>query len=124
MQLGTALLVCLVTKRLNLVPVADLTSGVLPNALPLSVLFITNVAAGFVGLRLSDIPLFLCVRRTTTIFTMALEYFVLGKVPMLETVCVPRRPPAGGARPHAAARAASRSRSSPPARCSRAGSRC
>lgn len=41
--------------------------------------FVFNVSAGFVALRLVNIPLFLCIRRTTTCFVMLAEFLVLGK---------------------------------------------
>lgn len=61
-----------------------------PSTAPVSVLFVSNVAAGFVGLRLVKIPIFLCLRRTTTIFTLAMEYFILGKTANSHTACVAR----------------------------------
>ena len=41
--------------------------------------FVVNVSAGFVALRLVNIPVFLCIRRTTTVFVMVAEFFVLRK---------------------------------------------
>jgi hypothetical protein len=45
-----------------------------------SVLFVGNVGCAFVGLRIVDVPLFLCVRRVTTVCVLVTEYLMLGKV--------------------------------------------
>lgn len=72
-----------------------------PSTAPVSVLFVSNVAAGFVGLRLVKIPIFLCLRRTTTIFTLAMEYLILGKTANSHTAYAPAAPAsAAAARAH------------------------
>lgn len=48
--------------------------------LPLSFVFVLNVGAGFVGLQMVNIPTFLCLRRTTTIFVLVMDYFIRGVV--------------------------------------------
>ncbi|CAE7863829.1 unnamed protein product, partial [Symbiodinium sp. KB8] len=54
---------------------------VLKSALLPGTLFVSNIAVGFLGLRLVNVPMFLAVRRTTTIFTMAAEWAILGNQP-------------------------------------------
>ena len=68
----------------------------------MSCAFVFNVSAGFVALRLVNIPLFLCIRRTTTCFVMVAEFFVLGKVAGRETVCVARASQPASPQLHAA----------------------
>ena len=46
-------------------------------------LFVGNIAVGFYGIKLVSIPMFLTVRRATTVFTLIAEYFMLGKVATL-----------------------------------------
>ena len=38
-----------------------------------------NIVVGWYGLQLVNIPLFLCIRRTTTAFTLLTEYLILGR---------------------------------------------
>jgi hypothetical protein len=45
-----------------------------------SFLFVANVSAAFYGLKLIDVPLFLCVRRLTSLCVLVTEFIVLGKV--------------------------------------------
>ena len=54
---------------------ATLRASLLPG-----LLFVGNIAVGFYGIKLVSIPMFLTVRRTTTIFTLLAEYLVLGRV--------------------------------------------
>lgn len=42
-------------------------------------LFVLNIVVGWYGLQLVNIPLFLCIRRTTTAFTLLAEYLILGR---------------------------------------------
>jgi hypothetical protein len=49
-------------------------------SLPVSFLFVANVSAAFYGLQLIDVPLFLCVRRLTSLCVLVTEFVVLGKV--------------------------------------------
>ena len=42
---------------------------------------VSNVACGFYGLRMVDVPMFLCLRRTATAFVIAMEFCLLGKAP-------------------------------------------
>lgn len=49
-------------------------------AFPVALFNICNTIAGFLGLRFVDIPMFLCIRRTTTAFTLLSEYFIMHKV--------------------------------------------
>lgn len=44
-------------------------------------LFVFNIAVGFVGLRIVNVPMFLAVRRTATVFTMFGEWIILSRVP-------------------------------------------
>jgi hypothetical protein len=39
--------------------------------------------AGWYGLELVNVPLFLCIRRTTTAFTLIAEWLLLGRVQTL-----------------------------------------
>lgn len=50
-------------------------------SIPLGLLFVVNIVVGWYGLKLVDVPTFLAIRRTTTVFTMAGEFFMLGIVP-------------------------------------------
>jgi len=45
------------------------------------VLFVLNIAVGFLGLRLVNVPMFLAVRRTTTVFVMLGEWAILSRTP-------------------------------------------
>jgi len=47
-------------------------------SIPVGVLFVVNIAIGWYGMQLIDVPMFFCLRRTTTILTMVGEYFLLG----------------------------------------------
>jgi hypothetical protein len=49
-------------------------------SLPVSILFVGNVSAAFYGLQLIDVPMFLCIRRLTSLCVLVTEFFVLGKV--------------------------------------------
>jgi hypothetical protein len=50
------------------------------SSLPVSFLFVANVSAAFYGLQLIDVPLFLCVRRLTSLCVLVTEFLVLRKV--------------------------------------------
>jgi hypothetical protein len=52
----------------------------LPRSLLASTLFVGNVACAFIGLRVVDVPMFLCVRRVTTVCVLVTEYIMLKKV--------------------------------------------
>jgi hypothetical protein len=56
--------------------VAPPCRSILPGAL-----FVVNIAVGFLGLRLVNVPMFLAVRRTTTVFVMLGEWAILSRVP-------------------------------------------
>lgn len=60
---------------------AEIECHPLRSALLPGTLFVSNIAVGFLGLRLVNVPMFLAVRRTTTIFTMAAEWAILGNQP-------------------------------------------
>ncbi len=60
--------------------VPDLDPAVARRGVFAGLLFVVNIAVGFAGLRRVNIPMFLTVRRTTTVFTLAAEYLMLGKV--------------------------------------------
>lgn len=60
--------------------VPELDRSLIKAALPAGVLFVCNVAAGWAGIKLVNIPMFFTVRRTTTVFTLAAEYILLGNV--------------------------------------------
>eukprot|EP01138_Halocafeteria_seosinensis_P011978 gb/GECG01012241.1/.p1 GENE.gb/GECG01012241.1/~~gb/GECG01012241.1/.p1 ORF type:complete len:306 (+),score=25.15 gb/GECG01012241.1/:1-918(+) len=47
-------------------------------SLPVGTLFVFNIGVGFFGLKMSNVPMFLAIRRTTTIFTLLAEFFILG----------------------------------------------
>jgi solute carrier family 35 len=60
-------------------------------SLPLGLLFVLNIAVGWWGLAIVNVPMFLAIRRTTTVMTMAVEFAMLGTVPSSQTrlaVCV------------------------------------
>lgn len=63
--------------------VPDVDQDVLRESIPMGVLFVLNIVVGWWGLRIVDVPTFLCIRRTTTAFTMTAEWFLLGKVASL-----------------------------------------
>lgn len=48
-------------------------------AIPHSAAYVGNLIIGFIGLEHVNIPLFLCLRRTTLVFVLLSEYMVLGK---------------------------------------------
>ena len=52
-------------------------------------LFVCNVGCAFIGLRVVDVPMFLCVRRVTTVCVLVTEYFMLKKVRSCCCVRVP-----------------------------------
>ena len=52
-------------------------------SLIVGMLFVANIAVGWVGLRLVNIPMFLCIRRTTTFFTMIVQFLILRQVPSM-----------------------------------------
>ncbi|KAA0155959.1 hypothetical protein FNF29_01378 [Cafeteria roenbergensis] len=54
---------------------------VMRKSLPLGVLYVANIAVGWFGLQLVDVPMFLAIRRTATAFTLGSEFFMLGAVP-------------------------------------------
>ena len=54
--------------------------------------FVLNVSAGFVALRLVNIPIFLCIRRTTTVFVMMAEFLVLHKSASIYIWCAAAQP--------------------------------
>jgi len=58
----------------------QLEAAALQASLVPGLLFVANIAVGFYGIKLVSIPMFLTVRRTTTLFTLAAEYLVLGLV--------------------------------------------
>ena len=74
----------LLRARCQGVPGLEVPRALDPQALQASLvpglLFVGNIAVGFYGIKLVSIPMFLTVRRTTTLFTLAAEYFVLGAV--------------------------------------------
>ena len=43
---------------------------------------VANVACGFYGMRVIDVPLFLCFRRTSVAFALAMEFICFGKKPL------------------------------------------
>lgn len=49
------------------------------------VLFVVNIAVGLVGLQLVNVPMFLAIRRTNAAFSLAAEWWVLGRVASAET---------------------------------------
>jgi solute carrier family 35 protein len=74
----------LLRARCQGVPGLEVPRALDPAALQASLvpglLFVGNIAVGFYGIKLVSIPMFLTVRRTTTLFTLVAEYFVLGAV--------------------------------------------
>lgn len=60
--------------------IAQLATVFVPlRSLPQTMLFILNVLVGFWGMARVNIPLFLCLRRTTLAFVLAGEFFMLHK---------------------------------------------
>lgn len=65
------------------------SSAILPNvcsvsvqvraSVPASVAFVANIWVGWVGIKMTNIPMFLTIRRTTTFFTLIAEWYLLGK---------------------------------------------
>lgn len=49
-------------------------------ALPVAFFNVGNTIFGFLGLRFVNIPMFLCIRRTTTAFTLVSEFFIMHNV--------------------------------------------
>lgn len=60
--------------------IPDFKWSTLQRSLPVSFLFVANVSAAFYGLQLIDVPLFLCVRRLTSLCVLVTEFLVLRKV--------------------------------------------
>jgi solute carrier family 35 protein len=50
------------------------------------VLFVVNIAVGLMGLKLVNVPMFLAIRRTGTVFALLAEWAVLGKVASRDTM--------------------------------------
>ncbi len=46
----------------------------------MAILYVMNVGFGLVGLKLVNVPMFFCIRRTTSAFILIYEYIKLGKV--------------------------------------------
>jgi hypothetical protein len=47
----------------------------------MGLMYVINVAVSFWGLGIVNIPLFTCIRRTTPLFVLVLEFLVLGRRP-------------------------------------------
>ena len=81
--LHCSLLFCSIAKRFLVgVPgleVPDFSWEVLKRSGVSGTLFVGNIVVGWYGLQLVNIPLFLCIRRTTTAFTLVTEYLILGR---------------------------------------------
>ena len=60
--------------------VPDIDIKLVQKSLFAGLLFVTNIAVGFAGLKRVNIPMFLTVRRTTTVFTLIAEYYMLQKI--------------------------------------------
>jgi solute carrier family 35 protein len=83
MQLGMSVAFCSFAKaRLQHIPgleLPDFNWDLARASVPMGLLFFANVAVGWYGLQLVNVPMFLCVRRTATAFTLAAEWYVLRK---------------------------------------------
>lgn len=55
------------------------TAQLLRESAKVSVCFVGNIAAGFYGLRVVNLPMFFCVRRTAVVFVLAAEVLFLKK---------------------------------------------
>jgi hypothetical protein len=84
-QAGAGLVFSLLAMRFFPLPLLQLPSKVemtnLVAALPIGGLYVLNLAVSWWGLSLVNVPMFLCIRRTTTILTMIVEYYIMGTVP-------------------------------------------
>jgi solute carrier family 35 protein len=84
LQMLMGIVFCAFAKaRLGGVPgleVPDLDPRLLREYVPAGMLNFANVAVGWYGLQLVNVPMFLCIRRTATAFTLLAEWYVLGKV--------------------------------------------
>eukprot|EP00744_Colponema_vietnamica_P008014 GILI01011461.1.p1 GENE.GILI01011461.1~~GILI01011461.1.p1 ORF type:complete len:329 (-),score=18.11 GILI01011461.1:58-996(-) len=79
-QLISAIILCHVLKQSGKISFPNVSLRLLKTCIPLSLVFVLNVSAGFVGLARVNIPIFLCLRRTAVMLVLLMEYFVLGKV--------------------------------------------
>ena len=75
-QLGAGLIISLLSMC-GLVKVPSITQVIGKDSILVSLAFLSNTICGFAGLRLVDIPMFLTLRRLTTIFTLLGEYIFL-----------------------------------------------
>lgn len=54
--------------------------ALLQASLPMTTLYVLNVAAGMMGLQLVNVPMFFCIRRTVAAFILLYEFLSAGKV--------------------------------------------
>eukprot|EP00742_Colponemidia_sp_Colp-10_P012122 GILJ01013564.1.p1 GENE.GILJ01013564.1~~GILJ01013564.1.p1 ORF type:complete len:317 (+),score=30.27 GILJ01013564.1:25-951(+) len=85
-QLVCSVLCCSILKAFRVIDYPDLSTAMLQKTFTVSILFVFNVFVGFVGLRLVNIPMFIALRKTVTIFVLAFEFYLLGKRVRYDTV--------------------------------------
>jgi hypothetical protein len=81
-QLLVAVAFCRISRDYfgNPFEVPRLTVPMLVAGIPMAALQVASVGAGLVSMRLVNIPMFFCIRRTTTAWILLLEYLWLGRV--------------------------------------------
>lgn len=57
-------------------------------SLPQTYFYVVNVLLSFMSMAIVNVPLFLCLRRTSLLFVLVAEFYVLHKVPSRLTQCV------------------------------------
>ena len=82
--LGTivVLAVCHIMKKIELPPISW---EIVRDIMPISVMFLGNILTGLGGTRNLNLPMFTCLRRFSILFTMLLEWSVLGSKPATST---------------------------------------
>lgn len=81
-QLVLTLAFCTAARRWGIkgVDVPEFSWPTLQASVVPGLLFVANVVIGWYGLELVNVPMFLCIRRTNALFTLAAEYLILQKV--------------------------------------------
>merc|ERR1719267_266033 len=69
-------------KKIEMPPISW---EIVRDIMPISVMFLGNILTGLGGTRNLNLPMFTCLRRFSILFTMLLEWSVLGSKPATST---------------------------------------
>jgi len=73
-------------KHMGFIEYDDWSLTTAQKVAPLALAHVTNVLLGLAALNLVDIPMFGVLRRTTVVFVLVMEYFVLGRKSSLQII--------------------------------------